>query len=130
MKKALNNPEIPQKQKKYTQMIDFPFEDIDPITLGEKRENEEVTQMRIELESQMEDRKLEKQQKLNLIDNMDLNLQIGRSFFNCKIKKPFKLFSCCNNVNEMFNYNLYFKQNAKKIGMKKVLTVRTEVEED
>ena len=69
-------------------------------------------------------------QRLNLIDNMDLNLQIGRSFFNCKIKKPFKLFSCCNNVNEMFNYNLYFKQNAKKIGMKKVLTVRTEVEEE
>ena len=69
-------------------------------------------------------------QKLNLIDNMDLNLQIGRSFINCKIKTPFKLFSCCSNSKEIINYNLYFKQNAKKIEMKKILTVKTEVEEE
>ena len=69
-------------------------------------------------------------QKLNLIDNMDLNLQIGRSFINCKTKTPFKLFSCCSNSKEIINYNLYFKQNAKKIEMKKILTVKTEVEEE
>ena len=57
-------------------------------------------------------------------------LQIGRSFINCKIKTPFKLFSCCSNSKEIINYNLYFKQNAKKIEMKKILTVKTEVEEE
>ena len=68
--------------------------------------------------------------RLNLFDNIDLNLQIGRSYFNCKLKKPFKLFTCCDDVNEVLNYNLYFKQNAKKIGMKKILTVKTEVDEE
>ena len=61
---------------------------------------------------------------------MDLNLQIGRSYINCKIKKPFKLFRCCNNVEELANYNIYFKQNWKKIGMKKIMTVKTEVNDD
>ena len=33
-------------------------------------------------------------------------------------------------MNEVSNYNLYFKQNAKKIVMKKVMTVKTEVDEE
>ena len=69
-------------------------------------------------------------QRLKVIDNIELNLQIGRTFINCKIKRPFKFFKCCNNVNEVSNYNLYFKQNAKKIAMKKVMTVKTEVDEE
>ena len=69
-------------------------------------------------------------QKLNVFENVDLNLQIGRSYINCKIKKPFKLFRCCNNVEELANYNIYYKQNWKKIGMKKVMTVKTEVNDD
>ena len=69
-------------------------------------------------------------QRLKVIDNIELNLQIGRTFINCKIKRPFKFFKCCNNVNEVSNYNLYFKQNAKKIVMKKVMTVKTEVDEE
>ena len=68
-------------------------------------------------------------QNLNIIDNIDLNLQIGRSFISCKIKEPFKLFKCCDNVHELINYNSYFKQNAKKIGMRKIMTVKTEVDE-
>ena len=68
-------------------------------------------------------------QRLNVIDNADLNLQIGRTFINCKIKAPFKFFKCCDSVKEATNYNLYFKQNAKKIGMKKIMTVKTEVDE-
>ena len=68
--------------------------------------------------------------RLNIIDNIDLNLQIGRSFINCKNKTPFKLFKCCDNNKEVINYNSYFKQNSKKIGMKKVLTVKTEIEEE
>ena len=68
--------------------------------------------------------------RLNIIDNIDLNLQIGRSFINCKNKTPFKLFKCCDNNKEVINYNSYFKQNSKKIGMKKIHTVKTEIEEE
>ena len=68
--------------------------------------------------------------RLNIIDNIDLNLQIGRSFINCKNKTPFKLFKCCDNNKEVINYNSYFKQNSKKIGMKKIHTVKTEIDEE
>ena len=67
--------------------------------------------------------------KISLVENLSLNLHIGRSFINCKIKKPFKLFSCCD-MKEKINSNLYFKQNEKKIGMKKILTVKTEINSD
>ena len=68
--------------------------------------------------------------RLNIIDNIDLNLQIGRSFINCKNKTPFKLFKCCVDNKEVINYNSYFKQNSKKIGMKKIHTVKTEIDEE
>ena len=67
--------------------------------------------------------------KINLVENIFLNLQIGRSFINCKVKKPFKLFGCCY-TNEKLDSNYYYKQNEKKIGMKKILTVKTEVDEE
>ena len=67
--------------------------------------------------------------KISLVENLSLNLHIGRSFINCKIKKPFKLFTCCD-MKEKINFNTYFRQNEKKIGMKKVLTVKTEVNSD
>ena len=66
-------------------------------------------------------------QKINLAENIFLNLQIGRSFINCKVKKPFKLFGCCG-ITERNDSNFYFRQNEKKIGMKKILTVKTEVD--
>ena len=66
-------------------------------------------------------------QKINLVENLFLNLQIGRSFINCKVEKPFKLFGCCG-ITERNDSNFYFKQNEKKIGMKKILTVKTEVD--
>ena len=69
-------------------------------------------------------------QRLNIIDNVELNLQIGRSFINCKNKTPFRLFKCCDNSKEIINYNSYFKQNSKKIGMKKIITVKTEIDEE
>ena len=65
--------------------------------------------------------------KINLAENIFLNLQIGRSFINCKVKKPFKLFGCCG-ITERNDSNFYFRQNEKKIGMKKILTVKTEVD--
>jgi hypothetical protein len=66
-------------------------------------------------------------QKINLAENIFLNLQIGRSFINCKVKKPFKLFGCCG-ITERNDSNFYFRQNEKKIEMKKILTVKTEVD--
>ena len=48
--------------------------------------------------------------KINLAENIFLNLQIGRTFINCKVKKPFKLFGCCD-ITEKIDSNFYFKQN-------------------
>ena len=45
---------------------------------------------------------------------LPLNIQIGRTYIECKIKKPFKLFDCCN-VEEFSNIFYYFEQNEKKI---------------
>ena len=64
-------------------------------------------------------------QKMNLTENIFLNMQIGRSFINCKVKKPFKIFGCCE-VSEKVDSNFYYQQNEKK--MKKILTVKTEEE--
>ena len=65
--------------------------------------------------------------RINLVETLSLNLQIGRTFINCKVKKPFKLFGCCE-INEKIDSSFYYKQNEKQIGMKKVLTVKTELE--
>ena len=65
--------------------------------------------------------------KINLVDSLSLNIQVGRTFINCKVKKPFKFFGCCG-YNEKIENNFYYKQNDKYIGTKKVLTVKTEVE--
>lgn len=62
---------------------------------------------------------------INLTENIFLNIQIGRSFINCKIKKPFRIFGCCD-IKEKADSNFYYKQNEKK--MKKILTVKTEEE--
>jgi len=67
--------------------------------------------------------------KINLTENLSLNLHIGRSFINCKVKKPFKFFKCCE-IKEKTDFSYYFKQNEKKIGMKKILTVKTEENSD
>lgn len=65
--------------------------------------------------------------KINLVDSLSLNIQVGRTFINCKVKKPFKFFGCCG-LNEKVENNFYYKQNDKYIGTKKILTVKTEVE--
>ena len=67
--------------------------------------------------------------KINLSESIFLNLQIGRTFINCKVKKPFKLFACCDFAEKM-DLNFYLKQNENKIGMKKILTVKTEVDSE
>ena len=65
--------------------------------------------------------------KIKLVDNLSLNLQVGRTFINCRVKAAFKFFGCCG-LKEKFENNFYYKQNNKYIGTKKVLTVKTEDE--
>ena len=49
---------------------------------------------------------------LELIENLPLFIQIGRTFLDCRIKNSHKLFSCCG-VNEIHNNNYYYQQNIK-----------------
>lgn len=50
---------------------------------------------------------------LKLIENLPLFIQIGRTFLDCRIKKPYKLFTCCG-VNEIHNNNYYYQQNENQ----------------
>ena len=45
---------------------------------------------------------------------LPLSIQIGRTYIECKVKKPFKLFDCCN-TEEFSNIFYYFEQNEKKV---------------
>ena len=45
---------------------------------------------------------------------LPLNIQIGRTYIQCIVKKPFKFFDCCN-VEEFSNIFYYFEQNEKKV---------------
>ena len=53
-------------------------------------------------------------QLIKIEELLPLNIQIGRTYIECKVKKPFKLFECCN-VEEFSNIFYYFNQNAKKV---------------
>ena len=45
---------------------------------------------------------------------LPLNIQIGRTYVQCIVKKPFKFFDCCN-TEEFSNIFYYFEQNEKKV---------------
>ena len=60
---------------------------------------------------------------IKLIDNLKLFLQIGRSFIKTVVIKNTCLFSCCN-INEINNFDFYYKQNIIKIEHN--ITVKTE----
>ena len=51
---------------------------------------------------------------IKISENLPLYLQVGRTFFNCKIVKPFKLFNCCQ-AEENNNIYYYYNQNEKYI---------------
>ena len=64
-----------------------------------------------------------------MIDELQLYLQIGRSFIKCKVKKNSCLFDCCD-VNEIYNFDFYYKQNKIKIEDFHKMTVKTEVDDN
>ena len=47
-------------------------------------------------------------------ENLPLYIQVGRTFFECKLVKPFKLFNCCE-AEEKNNIFFYYNQNEKFI---------------
>lgn len=51
---------------------------------------------------------------IKIVDDLPLYIQIGRTFFEFKIKKQFKLFSCCE-AEEKNNIYYYYNQNEKYI---------------
>ena len=51
---------------------------------------------------------------IKILDGIPLNIQIGRSFIQCKIKKSYKLFNCCN-IEESSNIYYYYNQNEKQV---------------
>ena len=60
---------------------------------------------------------------LKISSELPLNIQIGRTFFNIKMKKSFKLFSCCY-CDEMSNDFYYYKQNQEKINYQKNIIIK------
>ena len=63
--------------------------------------------------------------KINLCENLGLNIQVGRSFLNCKIKQKINLFKCCQ-ANDKPDIYYYYKQNTNKEFISKT-TVKTEI---
>lgn len=66
---------------------------------------------------------------IQMVENLPLYFQVGRTFFNCKYKKPSKLFQCCG-VSERPNLFYYHKQNKLQVNSKTIWTVKTEVDFD
>ena len=63
---------------------------------------------------------------IKLVKNLPLYIQVGRTFFDCRIKKSVNLFSCCG-VFDIPNVDFYYQQNEKKIDIQKMLTIKTEM---
>ena len=66
---------------------------------------------------------------IQMVENLPLYFQVGRTFFNCRYKKPSKLFQCCG-VSERPNLFYYHKQNKMQVKAKTIWTVKTEVDFD
>ena len=66
---------------------------------------------------------------IQMVENLPLFFQVGRTFFNCIYKKQTKLFQCCG-VSERPNLFFYHKQNIAQLNAKTLMTVKTEVDLD
>ena len=64
---------------------------------------------------------------LKLVNNLPLYIQVGRTFFDCRIKRSYNLFSCCG-VFDSPNADFYYQQNEKKIDSQKMTTIKTEMD--
>ena len=65
---------------------------------------------------------------IKIADNLPLYIQIGRTYLQIKVKKPFKLFSCCE-AEEKNNIYFYYNQNEKYILDNLGMVVKPDVSE-
>ena len=65
---------------------------------------------------------------IKLSENLPLYIQVGRTFFNCQLSKPFHLFNCCG-IEEKNNIYYYYNQNAKFIKEHLGMVVKPDVSE-
>jgi hypothetical protein len=65
---------------------------------------------------------------LKIEELLPLNIQIGRTYIKCVVKKPFKLFDCCN-AEEFSNIFYYFEQNEKKVNQHINLIIKSDDED-
>ena len=72
---------------------------------------------------------LVKNQVLKLIEDLPLQIQIGRTYLNCKIKRSFSIFSCCG-ISEKPDINYYFHQNEEQIqpNLLNMFTIKSEID--
>ena len=60
---------------------------------------------------------------------LPLDIQIGRTYIKCTIKKEFKLFDCCH-AEEFSNIFYYFEQNEKKVNQHINLIIKSDEDND
>jgi hypothetical protein len=65
---------------------------------------------------------------IKLSENLPLYIQVGRTFFNCQLSKPFNLFNCCG-TEEKNDIYFYYNQNAKFIKDHLGMVVKPDVSE-
>ena len=66
---------------------------------------------------------------IKIQEGITLHFQVGRTYIECKIKKNFNLFSCCN-VEENSNLLYYYNQNEKYIQKHNNLIVKKDYNEE
>lgn len=64
--------------------------------------------------------------RIIMCDNLNLNMQVGRSYITCRVKQKSNLLSCCKS-DEKPDINYYFKQNNSKDFISMKTTIKTEI---
>jgi len=62
-------------------------------------------------------------EKLKLVEQLRLYMQIGRSFIRCLVKVPFSFFGCCT-VSVTTNFDYYYNQNIIKDEIKPKINIK------
>ena len=65
---------------------------------------------------------------IKITEDLPLFIQVGRTFFECKIHKPFKLFNCCEAA-EKDNIYYYYNQNEKYIQDNLGMVIKQDISE-
>ena len=65
---------------------------------------------------------------IRIMDGLTLYFQVGRTYIECKIKRDFKLFNCCD-IEENSNIFYYYNQNEKHIQQHMNLIVKRDYNE-